>query len=162
MSAPSTVGVRRESLRLHLHGHWYGGTVVLGGGRKGVWGKPGTGAVVFRGRGRFRVPPSATPICLTPSVCAEWSCSDPDLTLGAPRGGGEVGITEAQRSDPVRAGKRAYQPRQRGTVPVRASATLCGRYMVVVRDVVSGPDLACPKWIRGGEQDRLAGECRWP
>jgi hypothetical protein len=50
----------KEPLRLHLHGNWYGGTVVSGGGRKGAWGKPGTGAVVSRGRGRFRVSPSAT------------------------------------------------------------------------------------------------------
>ena len=34
------------------------GTGISGGGRKGVWGEHGTGAVIFRGRGRFRVPPS--------------------------------------------------------------------------------------------------------
>jgi hypothetical protein len=34
------------------------GTTAMGGGRKGVWGEHGTGAVIFGGRGRFRVPPS--------------------------------------------------------------------------------------------------------
>jgi hypothetical protein len=42
-------------------------------------------------------------------VCAEWSWSDPDLTLGAPRGGGEVGITEAERSDRISPGGMGYR-----------------------------------------------------
>ena len=107
-----------------FHGHSGGGTVVMGGGRKGVWGKPGTGAVVFRGRGRFRVSPSAIPIGLTPSVCAEWSWSDPDLTLGAPRGGGEVGITEAQRSDPSSLAGRGARPNRRAQRRLSGQGTM--------------------------------------
>ena len=46
-----------------------------------------------------------------PFVCAEWSWGDPDLTLGAPRG--EVGITEAERSDRVLPGGRGVGPESR-------------------------------------------------
>ena len=59
------------------------GTTALGGGRKGVWGEHGTGAVIFRGRGRFRVSPSNDKLLYPPSPCAEWSWSDPDLALFA-------------------------------------------------------------------------------
>ena len=40
-----------------------------------------------------------------PTVCAEWSWSDPDLALCA-CWGGEVRITEAERSDRIPAGRR--------------------------------------------------------
>ena len=109
-----------------FHGHGYGGTAVMGGGRKGVWGKPGTGAVIFRGRGGSGFPPVQYQIGLTPSACAEWSWSDPDLTLGAPRGGGEVGITEAERSDRVRPGRRGAGSGRLRAAVTPMNSVLCG------------------------------------
>ena len=79
--APSTV--MRGGFACPFHGHPYGGNRRIGGGRKGAWGEPGTGAVIFRGRGRFRVPPSNNKLVYPPSPCAEWSWSDPDLALFA-------------------------------------------------------------------------------
>src|SRR6266536_3180167 len=78
------------------------------GRQEGVWGnlEPGPWSSGGGGGSGF---PQGFSNDLPPSVCAEWSCSDPDLTLGAPRGGGEVGITEAERSDPVLPGRRGYR-----------------------------------------------------
>ena len=106
------------------------GNHQMGGGRKGVWGEPGTGAVIFRGRGRFRVPPSDFGLVFPPACCAECSWSDPDLTLGSPRGGGEVRITETERSERVSAGRRGCR-----ATSGAYSARICGR--AAVRGVCS-------------------------
>ena len=60
----------------------YTAGTTAGGRQEGGLGEPGTGAVIFRGRGRFRVPPNAIPLVSPLSVCAECSWSDPDLALG--------------------------------------------------------------------------------
>jgi hypothetical protein len=59
---PSTaIGAARTTVLAPFTVIGTAGTALMGGGRKGVWGKPGTGAVIFRGWGRFRVSPSAIP-----------------------------------------------------------------------------------------------------
>ena len=94
-------------------------------GDRGARGGPGFPPV------RLRIdPPSSL-------VLAEQSRSVPDLALGSPRGGGEVGNAEAARSERVGAGRRGdrdgnatHSARARGRCAVRP---VCGRCAEVVR-----------------------------
>jgi len=110
------------------------GTTALGGGRKGVWGEPGTGAVIFRGRGRFRVPP-VIPDWSPPSPCAEWSWSDPDLTLGVPSGWG----WGQDHGDGTQRARQRWQEGCRATSAAHSARTagivLCGRWTCGARPV---------------------------
>ena len=53
----------------------------------------------------------------------------PTSPSGSPRGGGEVGITEAQRSDRVFPGRRDAGQESRHAAPAGAGAALCGQYV---------------------------------
>ena len=54
----------------------------------------------------------------------------PTSPSGSPRGGGEVGITEAERSDRVPAGKRGCQAGIAACITRVADAALYGGYTV--------------------------------
>jgi hypothetical protein len=104
-----------------FHGHVNGGDRRREGRQEGVWGNLEPGPW-FSGGGGGSGFPQCSSNGLPPSVRAEWSWSDPDLTLGAPRSGGEVGI-EAERSDRVLPGRRGARPESRHTAPASANAS---------------------------------------
>ena len=52
----------------------------------------------------------------------------PTSPSGSPRGGGEVGITEAERSDRVLPGRRGAGPESRGTPAHGGDAVVCDGY----------------------------------
>ncbi len=87
------------------------GTVISEGGRRGL-GEPGTGAVIFRGRGRFRVPPAIP----------DWYPSCQFVRSGA-----GVILTSAARSG-VRSGSRKRNAATASVLVEGLLASVVGAY----------------------------------
>ena len=92
-------------------------------------GEHGTGAVIFRGRGRFRVPPVITDRYSFLHIVRSAVGVILTSPSGSPRGGGEVRITETERSGRISAGRRRAGPCQRHISSARQRVQLCGRCM---------------------------------
>ena len=66
-------------------------------------------------------------------LCAEWRWRDPDLVLGSPRGGGEVRITETERSERVSAGRRGDRAGIAAPSARTGGRRVCGRCVARMR-----------------------------
>ena len=119
---PGPAGAARYWLlvaRIFL-GHWRGELLLFGEAGMG-WGKTWNRAVFF-GAGGFRVSPQ----CVSGLVPPVYSCSRAVLFPTSPsaRWGGEVGNTEAARSERVSAGRRGIETQTPRTAPALAGAVL--------------------------------------
>jgi hypothetical protein len=115
-----------------FHGHSCDGNRRIGWRQEGGLGEHGTGAVIFRGRGRFRVPPVITDLVSPPSVCAEWSRRDPDLASCLVEGvrSGSRKRNAATTSPQARGDAR---PESQRIATSQAGAALCGQCAGLVR-----------------------------